>query len=172
MIFAIESLENIWDEFIVLCAEHWKETEGYRHNQPFNLSKERYLGYEKAGWYLQFTARDEGKLVGHVGIYVLPSMHSQQLIANEDMLFLLPEARKGRNALRLHQFVEDEMRRRGVVEITATVKPFNNAGKLLEYLGYSMVTYGYSKHLTQCADSAITPLMESDYVRPITPATT
>lgn len=147
--YSIEPIGEIWDEFMVLARAHWSETESYRHqNQPLNPSKDRYVQYEKGGWYKEFTARNEsGELVGHIGMYVMPSMHSQCLVASEDTLYILPEYRKGRNALNLMKYVEAEMRKLGVVEISASTKPVNNAGRLLEYMGYVLATNGYSKHL-------------------------
>lgn len=151
LIFAIEPLTKCWNELMELHAAHWKETEGYRHNQPFAPSFDRYNQYDKAGWFLMFTARDGGKLVGNAGMYITPSMHTQQIIATEDTWFLLPEYRKGRNAVDFYKFVEEECRQRGVVEICMTTKKTNSAQRILEYLGYELVSYQYSKHLN--ADS-------------------
>ena len=134
--FNIEPLGKVWDECIELAKKHWWETEAYRHNQPFAPDFERYNQFAQVGWFLMFTARDEGKLVGYAGMYLVQSMHTQKMIATEDTWFLLPEYRKGRNAIRFYNFVEKECRSRGATEITMTVKTVNQAGKILEYLGY------------------------------------
>ena len=133
---------------IVLASQHWRETEGYRHNQPFAPSYARYKQYADIGCFLQFTARDEGRMVGYSGIYIVPSMHTQCVIATEDTWFLLPDYRKGRNAIEFYKFVEAECRSRGAVEIGMTAKLTNSAGRILEYLGYSMTSNQYTKHLT------------------------
>lgn len=151
--FAVEPLAKCWDEMVALAAHHWQETEGYRHGQPFAPSFERYDEYDRAGWYFEATMRDQGRLVGYCGIYVVPSMHSQQMIATEDALFILPDYRRGRNALRFIQFLEMECRQRGVVEVNITSK--NEAVKrLLEHLDFPVVAYHHSKQLsTVRADS-------------------
>jgi len=186
--FALEPLKPIWGDILRLASEHWSETEGYRHGQVFAPDAYRYFQYNDIGFYLMFTARDEGRMVGYAGMYVTPSMHTQQIIATEDTWFLLPDYRKGRNALAFHRFVEDEMQRRGVVEIGMTAKLTNHAGKILEYLGYKPVSLQYSKHLKSstieaspqsgtalsqgCADSAITePVMEFEHVRTVAACT-
>lgn len=153
MIFALEPLEACWDELILLYAAHWKETEGYRHGQPFDPRFERYNEYNRLGWFLMFTARDEGKLVGNAGIYMVPSMHTQQMIATEDTWFLLPEYRKGRNAWRFYNFIEAECWSRGAVEITFTAKPTTRVGPMLERLNFKATSVQYTK---QRADSALT----------------
>lgn len=153
MIFAIEPLSSCWNEIMVLAEAHWMETEEYRHGQPFNPIFERYNQYDTAGWLFQFTARDEGKLVGYATMYLVPSMHTQMQIATEDTWFLLPEYRKGRNAIRFYNFVQDEMFKRGAKEVIMTAKMTNHAGKILEYLDFKPVAVQYSKQLGR-ADSA------------------
>lgn len=163
-----------------LASEHWRETEGYRHGQQFAPDLARYLQYEEVGYYVMFTVRHEGRMVGYAGLYFTPSMHTQELICTEDTWFLLPEHRKGRNAIDFYKFLEAECRRRGVVEIGVTAKLTNGAGRILEYLGYREVSKQYSKPLSynqasaqqptaERADSAITNMEPSD-VCTVTPA--
>lgn len=151
--FAIERLQPIWAQILFMASEHWKETEGYRHGQEFAPDAYRYFqfnqmpGAGKLSFYTMFTARDAGKMVGYAGMYVTSSMHTQQVIATEDTWFLLPEYRKGRNALAFYKYVEAECLEAGVVEIGMTAKLTNGAGRILEYLGYVHSSNQYSKHL-------------------------
>lgn len=149
----IEPLSQCWNEIMNIANEHWKETEKYRHNQPFCPSFERYNQYNEAGWYFMVTVRDEGKLVGYSGNYISQSMHTQQLLCVEDTYFLLEEYRKGRNAIKLYKFVEQEAVKRGAIEMMMTVKITNQAGRILEYLDFKKVGMQYSKSIG-CADSA------------------
>jgi GNAT superfamily N-acetyltransferase len=143
----IEPLSACWNEILAIGLEHWKETEGYRHDQPFKPEYERYKSYEDCGWGFTVTVRDEGKLVGYSVMYVCPSMHTQELIATEDTFFLLPDYRKGWTAIKLLKFAEDECARRGAVEIFQTAKLTNKAGDILERRGYTHVANQYSKRL-------------------------
>lgn len=154
--FAVEPLAGCWDEWLVLAAAQWAETERYRHYQVMAPSFERYNAYDKAGWFLMFTMRDDGKLVGSCGVYLTPSMHTQELLATEDTWYLLPEYRKGRNAINFYKFGEAEIRRRGAVEFTVSSKIIDGkptTGRLLEYLDFDQIGVVYSKHLHR-ADSA------------------
>jgi GNAT superfamily N-acetyltransferase len=132
---------------IRLATQHWAETQSYRHSQPFSPSFERYNQYAAAGWFIQFTAREEGRMVGYGGVYIVASMHTQSTIATEDTWYLLPEYRKGWTALRFFKFMEKTCRERGAVEVSLTAPVTTKTGKILEFLGYQEVASHYSKHL-------------------------
>jgi GNAT superfamily N-acetyltransferase len=150
--FAIEKLIDVWPELVEIHLKHWDETEAYRHGQPFDPRLERYREYEQICWYVLYTARDGEKLVGNLGVYYAPSMHTQQLIATEDTLFLLPEYRKGRNAIEFIKFVEAECWRRGAVEIIVTAKD-DKVGRLLAHLDFQPVAMQYSKSASPTANN-------------------
>ena len=151
--FASESGADVWPELTELHQRHWLETEAARHGQPFAPRLDRYHEYERIGWYVLFTARDGEKLVGNLGVYFAPSMHTQELIATEDTLFLLPEYRRGHNAIDFIKFVEVECWKRGVVEISITAKN-DKVGKLLMHLDFQPTSVQYSKQ-KRGADSAV-----------------
>lgn len=165
--FAIEKLQPIWPQIHAIAAMHWQETENYRHGQPFAPDAYRYFQFNEIPgigglqFYTMFTARDEGRLVGYAGMYLTTSMHSQVPIAFEDTWFLLPEYRKGRNAIRFYQYVEAACQKAGIEEIGMTAKLTNGAGRILEYLGYSFTSKQYTKDLKHRADSAISEPVES-----------
>lgn len=178
--FAIEPLADVWDGMIANARLHWAETAMAAAGEIFAPSFDRYAQY--GAMYTVFTARDDGKLVGHCGMYLVASMHSQKLLATEDTWYLLPEYRKGRNAIHFYRFVEAEMRRRGAEKITMTAAPYNGACRIMEYLGYKLDCYKYSLDLKvsdhllspQGADSAMTneTVMEKLHVRTESPAST
>lgn len=141
--FQIERVADVWSELLELHRLHWHETETYRHGQPFAPSMERYKEFEDCGWFLLFTARQGHRLVGNCGMYLCPSMHSQQLIATEDTLFLHPDFRRGRTAIEFIGYVRDECFRRGAVEVTVTAKG-DKVGRLLRYLAFQPTAVQYS----------------------------
>jgi hypothetical protein len=150
--FQIEPLEKCWNEAMVLAHQHWEETEMYR-GQAFSPSFQRYQAYEKGGWFIGFTGRDGEKLGAYAGIYVVPDMHTQEVLATEDAFFMAKEYRGGRNFLRFYQFIEAEIARRGAKRIMFTAPQTNGTGRLLERLDYQPVSVQYSKSLAR-ADSA------------------
>ncbi len=156
--FAVEPLETSWAEMVQLAAIHWKETQAYRHNQPFNPSYERYKQYADLGCFIQFTVREEGVMIGYGGAYVVPSMHTQKLIATEDTWFLLPAYRKGFTALKFFRFMEAECVKRGAEDVTLTVPEGIGTGVLCERMGYDKVAQVYNKQILpiQSTSTALT----------------
>jgi GNAT superfamily N-acetyltransferase len=147
MIFAVEPLGEAWGEMITLASQHWHETQEYRHNQPFAPSFDRYNQYAQSGWFLQFTVRDEGRMVGYGGVYLVPSMHTQVLIAQEDTWYLLPAYRKGWTAMKFFKFMEAECRKRGARQVNLTVPEGIGTGVLCERMGYRKVAIHYAKDI-------------------------
>lgn len=155
--FAVEPLSSCYPEVDALGRAHWKETEGYRHGQLYNPDWKRYFSNDAAGWYFMCTARPwnscvvQTPMVGYAGMYVMPSMHTQQPVASEDTFFLLEDYRKGWNAIKFIRFIEAQCRKRGAIEIGWSDK--KGKGRLLEYLGYEVVASQYSKQFLGGADS-------------------
>ncbi len=143
IVISIEPLAAVWDEMIANARLHWEETKMHKDGEKFAPSLERYSRYGDS--YIVYTMRDDGRLVGHCGMYVVQSMHSQKMCATEDTWFLLPEYRRGRNAIRLYKYVEANLAALGVKKITMTAAPYNGACRIMEYLGYELDCYKYSK---------------------------
>ena len=154
--FQVEQLVDVWPELIMLHKAHWGETEAYRHNQPFAPLLARYMEYECVNSFVMYTIRDGDKLVGNLGMYFTPSMHTQLLLASEDTLFILPEYRRGRLAIDFIKYVEADCVRRGVSDIEVTAKN-DKVGRLMMHLDYQPTAVQYSKQLSR-ADSASPPL--------------
>jgi GNAT superfamily N-acetyltransferase len=147
-VFGVERMEDIAAEVKPLHLEHWRETEVHRHGLTFNMDYETLIRYEQAGRFVLFTLRSGGgMLVGNCGMYLDRSVHTQTLIATEDTLYLLPEARRGRTAVMFVKYVEDSLRKLGVKEIDITVKTVNKAARFFTMLGYKHVENGLTKVL-------------------------
>lgn len=145
--FAVEKMDDIAEEVKPLHQAHWNETEGHRHGMKLDPDYEVFSRYERAGRYVLFTLRHNGQLLGNCAMYLDKSTHTQTLIATEDTLYLLPEARKGRTAMRFVAFIEKALEQIGAKEICITVKTVNAAGKFFRALGYRHVEDGFIKVL-------------------------
>lgn len=142
LVFQAERGARILDELEVLHAAHWSETEGYRGGLDMKPDVAACLLDEQQGRLIQLTARDAetGRLVGNFRMYLGTSRHTSLLMATEDTLYLLPEYRAGRNALRFIQYMEYAVAMLGVVEVQLDDKVGNPAvGKLLDFLGYPVI---------------------------------
>ncbi len=145
--FARELLKDILEEMMPLHQEHWSETEAHRHGLIFNPDYDRFIRFEQAGRCVVFTIRKDGRLMGNFSLYLAQSMHTQTLMATEDTLFLIPEARKGRTAARFINYAERALKQLGVVEINVSVKVVNKAGRYFQIIGYQHVSNGLTKVL-------------------------
>jgi GNAT superfamily N-acetyltransferase len=146
-VFSLERIETIANEIKPLHQAHWKETEAHRHTLAFNPDYPTFIRYERAGRYVLLTVRLEGRLVGNCAMYLDRSTHTRTVIATEDTLYLLPEARKGRVARHFVAYIERVMRQLGAREIHITVKTVNKAARFFQMLGYRHVENGLMKIL-------------------------
>jgi hypothetical protein len=145
--FAVERMKDIHNEMRPLHIAHWQETEAHRHGLPFVPDYQTFIRYEQAGRFILFTLRKEGKLLGNCAMYLSPSAHTTTLIAKEDTLFFLPEARKGKMASRFIAYCEAALKSLSVGEINVSVKTVNKAGRYFQMLGYRHVENGLTKVL-------------------------
>jgi GNAT superfamily N-acetyltransferase len=132
----VEFLKDCLEEIKPVHAQHWAETESYRHGIALDPNYEYMCNAEAQGRFMLFTVRVAGRLVGNCMMYLSKSTHTQKWVAEEDTIFILPEYRKGRLGVRLIRYVEDVLVNMGVTEIRVTVKTVNEVGRLLQHLGY------------------------------------
>jgi|GEM_PF-1936373 hypothetical protein len=143
--FQVERLASVLPELHKHHELHYSETEKYRAGIPMNPRYDHMLDRERAGQMLQFTARREGVLVGHLRMYVFESDHTATKVAEEDALFMLPQHRGGFAVMHLMRFAEASLKRLGVREIRANSKLSNRADVLMRRMGYEAVALQFSK---------------------------
>jgi hypothetical protein len=133
--FQIERLRDAFDEVSAQHLAQWDEVEPARTG--FNPNYEYAFGAEDAGRYVLFTARRDNVLIGNVGCYLYNSLHTQKLAAKEDVLYLVPEERKGYLAVKFFRYCEDVLvNMLAVKEVTISVKTTNEVYRLWERQGY------------------------------------
>lgn len=147
IVFAVESFRAIVQELHPLHEEHWKQTEGFRHHIPLNPDYQALRADERAGGMVQITARREGELVGHLRLYLRKSRHTQTLVATEDAMYLQPDVRGGRTAMRMVEYSEGVLRVLGVTSATCTAKLVNGTARFFEGMGYKPVATELVKFL-------------------------
>lgn len=144
LVFAAESFRAILPELEPLHAAHFAETE--KHLSGVELAPDyTYMAErERLGQLLQFTARAAGRLVGNLRVYLGKSTHTGHRFAEEDTIYLLPEARLPGVADAFMDYAEDVLAGIGVQEARADTKLVNLAGKWLCRRGYRPVA---TKHI-------------------------
>lgn len=106
------------DELMPLYREHYAEMKARLEADgiavsDFNPRLDEYFAAMNAGYLLTFVVRHDGQAVGYSNIYITNDMHNQDLIAQEDTIFVTKPHRNGIGR-KLALFILDELRTRGV----------------------------------------------------------
>ena len=136
----IEKFAETYRELEPLYRQHYAEmTERLEETgvicSPYNPRLEEYARAGEGGWLLTFVLRHQGMACGYSNVYITNDMHNQDLIAQEDTVFVLKEHRNGMGR-RLIQFVHEELKRRGVKRLNITTATDLRVSKLLGRMGY------------------------------------
>lgn len=102
---------------------------------PYNPRLDRYFAAFDAGWLLNYVVRFDGAPVGHANVYVTNDMHNGELIAREDVMYVVPEHRNGIGR-KLVKFVLADLRERGVKRATMQAVTDQRARHLWRRLGF------------------------------------
>lgn len=147
-----ERLIDTLPQLRALHEEHWQETEGHRHSIRMNPDYPRGLDLELQGRYFLIVARHaSGAVVGNYGLYLARSMHTSELIATEDTLFISSAHRKGRLGISMIRYAETALAQLGATELNVSVKLVNSVGPMIERMGYMPVGTQYTKILKEVA---------------------
>lgn len=129
--FARESMSQVMGEIRPLLEAHWQEIAQFP-DIPLDPDYEQYARAEAAGQLRIYSARAES-LVGYAIYIVGPAWHYRQsLQARQDILFLLPEYRRGRTGLKLIQYTEEQLQAEGVQVVYQQFKAWLDFSPLLK----------------------------------------
>ncbi len=147
--FAEERFADLdYDEVMPLLEEHWMEV-SFDKEIPLNPDLEKYLLLEEAGHLHCLSCRDEeGTLVGYVVTFLTPHVHYKDtLYAENDLIYIHPNHRKGTLGIRMLRRFEEIMKERGVDVLHMHVKISIDFGKVLQRLGYHHEENVYRKKI-------------------------
>ena len=130
----IEPFAKCLAEMAPLHKAQWAEIEEQR--PPFNPDYSRIMKAENDGGYFQITVRHNKALVGGLGFFVFPNLHTQQWYAEESAFYISPAHRKGLLASALIRYGLSVLRALRVVEVNATVKSYAKTASILRRLGF------------------------------------
>lgn len=147
--FQKERLKDCLDEVKPLWFSHWKETEEYRDVQGYEPDESQFLYMDELGWFAEYTARNDGKMVGHVGFIVHKSRHTSKKTAIEDYFYILPEARHGMTAIKFLRFAIDDLKKTGCADIGMSSKLTNDIEPLLKRAGFKPVAKLYMMNVME-----------------------
>lgn len=136
------------DQLQVLAEREYEEV-GQKDLDALNVDWKRYRELDAAGKLATFIARRDGALVGYAVFVVQTHIHYQDsLVAANSAVYVVPESRIGRVALKLLRYAEIGLKAQGIKKIYYHVKREKDFGRLLEHLGYFDAERMFAKVLT------------------------
>lgn len=136
----LEKFTQNYRELEPLYRQHYAEmterlaAEGVFYS-PFAPRLDKYGEACEGGWLLNFVVRNDGKAVGYSNVYVTNDMHNNDLICQEDTVFVLKEHRNGIGK-KLVQCVVEELRSRGVKRLMVSAMTDLRVAKLWKRMGF------------------------------------
>lgn len=136
----LEKFKETYSELEPLYRKHYSEMverlaeQGVQYS-PYNPRLDEYIRAGEGGWLLTFVLRLDGMAVGYSNVYITNDMHNQDLIAQEDTVFVLKEHRTGWGR-KLIRAVHEELEKRGVKRLNITTATDLRVSKLLSRMGY------------------------------------
>lgn len=147
--YQLEHVRDLWDEVEDLLRAHYHEVAHYQ-DIPLAPDYRSYEALEDAGILKCFTARLDRKLVGYGVFMVKHNLHySTSKQAVQDILFVLPEYRKGRIGFNLIKYCDEQLAQLGAEVVYHHVKAKESLdfSPLLEHLGYELIDKIYGRRL-------------------------
>ena len=136
----VEKFTETYRELEPLYRQHYKEMtdrlgEAGIHYSPYNPRLGEYGKASDEGWLLTFVLRADGVVCGYINVYVTNDMHNNDLIAQEDTVFVVREHRNGVGK-RLVKFGIEELRSRGVKRLNVSAMTDLRVAKLWKRMGF------------------------------------
>lgn len=146
MHYAHESYTNIKDEIKPLLEQHYKEIALDQDVIKLNPDWDAYAKYDSIHALRCYTARnDDGDLVGYFVLMVSTSLHyKDHLFANNDVIFLRKDARKGMTGVKLIKYAVKCLQREGITRININTKTHQPFDIIVERLGFELIERVYS----------------------------
>ncbi len=140
----LENFRETYNELEPLYRQHYSEmverlkADGVDDYSPYNPRLDEYVRAGDGGWLLTFVLRLDGKAVGYSNVYLTNDMHNNDLIAQEDTIFVLKEHRNGVGK-KMVKLILEELRSRGVKRVLVSAMTDLRVAKLWRRMGFKDV---------------------------------
>ncbi len=117
--FAFEPLDKVRADGVEdILLRHWEEVALNKDQVPLAIDWTQYYALERAGILKSVVMRQGGRLIGYDAFFVQPTLHYRtSLWALNDILYLVPEHRRGRAGVLLIDAAEHLLRDLGVQKV-------------------------------------------------------
>lgn len=132
-----------------LLRAHFEEIAINRNTAPLNPFWDYYYVSERMNRLVVVAAESGYDLVGYSVYFLAPMLHNMpHLMAQNDIIYIHPEYRRGSLAMRLMQMGETEAKRLGANFVSMHVKVGHDFSGLLLRAGYAEAETVFTKVLT------------------------
>jgi GNAT superfamily N-acetyltransferase len=139
-----EKIQEAWN----LLEMHREELATYKHLMVLKPNLESYQKLEDAGKLIGLGLYDEDKIVGYSVLILTTALHySDLIIAQNDLIYIHPDYRKGKWGLKLIYATEEAAREKGIKMILWHGKEKTIFSELMPKLGYIVQDIMFSKEL-------------------------
>lgn len=136
--FQREPLKALIDDVQPLLGLHYEELTLNKHTVKLAPRWDLYFRLEELESFFTFTARDDRELLGYNAFFLNHHMHYGDLVvAQNDVLFLHPNARRGTTGLRFIDYTEQAARTMGVNKLCYHIKFSHDWRPILHRRGYA-----------------------------------
>jgi hypothetical protein len=133
----IKDVDSIKDEIQLLIKRHYAELTLDKDVMKLAPDWDRYNELNSLGKLSIVAAYDGEKMVGYSVFFLNEHIHyKNNIIANNDVLFLAPEYRLGMTGIKLIKYSEMILQQLGVSKVIWHVKMARDFRRLLHRMGY------------------------------------
>lgn len=134
----LAKIADVRDRIEPLLRAHWEEVAVNKDSAPLLPYWDHYYASEKINRLVVVAAENGPELVGYSVYFIAPMLHNMpKLLAQNDIIYIHPEYRRGSLAMRLMVLGEAEAKRLGASFISMHVKTEHDFSPLLLRVGYA-----------------------------------
>ena len=145
-----ETVSSFLKDAYPLFDEHHKEVSERQDLIKHDLNVKQFQVMEDRSMLEILTVRDDGKLIGYHTWILFKALHFKSVLtASSDLLFILPEYRKGLFGYKFLKWSLSVIKKRKPQRVLIGIKPKNDFSKILKRLGANHFETTYSRVLEQ-----------------------
>ena len=143
-----EFLDTCLSDMDHLLKMHWEQIALNKEKIKLNPDFDAYKELEAQGKLKIFTVRHDKELVGYFVVLVGYNIHyKDHLFAQNDVIYVHPDYRKGSTGANLISFAEKCLKEDNVSVLSINTKVHKPFDPLMERLGFNLIERVYSKYL-------------------------
>jgi len=128
--------DELIEEFEKVLQVNWDEVGPYNDKLDMEPDWPRYYALEEANAFYLLIARKDGVIIGYNASYVLRHPHTNALVGQNDLIYVVKEYRRSKIALKLIYLMDEALKIRGCTILSYNVKIDMDFSGMLGEFGY------------------------------------